>query len=134
MKNTKTKKSAKKKIPAPVIELDKYRKSDGHTEPVAGGQSTEHCMQFLVDCLSCIALFAASKSLASFCSPFSRTTEPPRFRQRLERNRNPSGRTPDPHRCNIDGLRPPTNRVAAYSVQMGFAGADAVPGDLKSPG
>ncbi|MCO7803518.1 hypothetical protein QS702_25385, partial [Escherichia coli] len=32
------------------------------------------------------------------------------------------GRTPDPHRCNTDGLRPPTNRVAACSVQMGFAG------------
>ncbi|MBZ5855405.1 hypothetical protein, partial [Escherichia coli] len=32
------------------------------------------------------------------------------------------GRTPDPHRCNIIGLRPPTNRVAAHPVQMGFAG------------
>ncbi|MDZ7158488.1 hypothetical protein U4038_24070, partial [Escherichia coli] len=32
------------------------------------------------------------------------------------------GRTPDPHRCNIDGLRPPTNRVATCSVLMGFAG------------
>ncbi|EHY1237154.1 hypothetical protein K3233_005281 [Escherichia coli] len=32
------------------------------------------------------------------------------------------GRTPDPHRCNTDGLRPPTNRMAACSVQMGFAG------------
>ncbi|EED1410430.1 hypothetical protein JDR89_23885 [Escherichia coli] len=32
------------------------------------------------------------------------------------------GRTPDPHRCNTDGLRPPTNRVAACTVQMGFAG------------
>ena len=38
-------------------------------EPAAGGQSTEHCMQFLVDCLSCIALFAASKSLACFLLP-----------------------------------------------------------------
>ncbi|HHV8658051.1 TPA: hypothetical protein ACUP2A_005170 [Escherichia coli] len=27
-----------------------------------------------------------------------------------------------PHRCNTDGLRPPTNRVAACTVQMGFAG------------
>ncbi|HGW9308023.1 hypothetical protein [Escherichia coli] len=44
------------------------------------------------------------------------------------------GRTPDPHRCNTDGLRPPTNRVAACSLQIGFAGADAVPGDLKAPG
>ena len=42
MKKYKNQKSAKKKIPAPVIELDKYRKSDGHTEPAAGGQSTEH--------------------------------------------------------------------------------------------
>nr|AYU70378.1 hypothetical protein D0362_00175 [Escherichia coli] len=41
--------------------------------------------------------FAASKSLACFCSPISRTIEPPRFRQRLERNRKPSGRTHDPH-------------------------------------
>ncbi|EPG8212353.1 TPA: hypothetical protein ACP42U_005259, partial [Escherichia coli] len=32
------------------------------------------------------------------------------------------GRPPDPHRCNTDGLRPPTNRVAACTVQMGFAG------------
>ncbi|ENU4922434.1 hypothetical protein ACFH4W_005181 [Escherichia coli] len=32
------------------------------------------------------------------------------------------GRTPDPHRCSTEGLRPSTNRVAAYSVQMGFAG------------
>ncbi|EOO0132452.1 hypothetical protein BR184_RS25965 [Escherichia coli] len=32
------------------------------------------------------------------------------------------GRTPDPHRCNTDGLRQPTNRMAACSVQMGFAG------------
>ena len=32
------------------------------------------------------------------------------------------GRTPDPHRCNIDGLRPPANRVTACSVRMGFAG------------
>ncbi|MCY6751269.1 hypothetical protein OYC14_25990, partial [Escherichia coli] len=32
------------------------------------------------------------------------------------------GRTPDPHRCNTDGLRPPTNRVAVCSVQMGLAG------------
>ncbi|MFT2541530.1 hypothetical protein ACMWP9_26135, partial [Escherichia coli] len=40
--------------------------------------------------------FAASKSLASFFSPFSRTTEPPRFRQRLERNRKPSGENPRP--------------------------------------
>ena len=69
MKNTKTKKSAKKKIPAPVIELDKYRKSDGHTEPVVGGQSTEHCMQFLVDCLSCIALLPPQNPLRLFCSP-----------------------------------------------------------------
>nr|AYU70416.1 hypothetical protein D0362_00215 [Escherichia coli] len=67
--------------------------------------------------------FAASKSLACFCSPISRTIEPPRFRQRLERNRKPSGGEPQtPHRCNTDGLRPPTNRVAACTVQMGFAG------------
>ena len=58
----------------------------------------------------------------------------PRFRQRLERNRKPSGENPRPHRCNTDGLRPPTNRVAACSVQMGFAVADAVPGDLKALG
>lgn len=32
------------------------------------------------------------------------------------------GRTPDPHRCNIIGLRPPTNRAAACTVQRGFAG------------
>ncbi len=32
------------------------------------------------------------------------------------------GRTPDPHRCNIIGLRPPTNRVATCAVQTGFAG------------
>ncbi|MDF1915588.1 hypothetical protein, partial [Klebsiella pneumoniae] len=40
--------------------------------------------------------FAASKSLACFCSPISRTIEPPRFRQRLERNRKPSGENPRP--------------------------------------
>ena len=45
-----------------------------------------------------------------------------RFRQRLERNRKPSGRTPDPHRCNTDGLRPPTNRVATSPVRLGLAG------------
>ena len=106
----------------------------GFKEPAAGGQSTEHCMQFLVDCLSCIALLPPQNPLRVFCSPISRTTEPPRFRQRLERNRKPSGETPDPHRCNTDGLRPPTNRVAACTVQMGFAGAGAVPGDLKAPG
>ena len=38
------------------------------------------------------------------------------------------GRTPDPHRCNIIGLRPPTNRAATCTVQTGFAGAGAVPG------
>ncbi|MCX8265948.1 hypothetical protein, partial [Escherichia coli] len=32
------------------------------------------------------------------------------------------GRTPDPHRCNIDGLRPPANRVTACSVRIGFTG------------
>ncbi|MCD3595709.1 hypothetical protein KX452_27520, partial [Escherichia coli] len=32
------------------------------------------------------------------------------------------GRPPAPPRCNTDGLRPPTNRVAVCSVQMGFAG------------
>ncbi|WP_211163830.1 hypothetical protein, partial [Escherichia coli] len=31
------------------------------------------------------------------------------------------GRTPDPHRCNTDGLRPPTSRIAACAVQIGFA-------------
>ncbi|WP_205249316.1 hypothetical protein, partial [Escherichia coli] len=31
-------------------------------------------------------------------------------------------RTPDPHRSNTHGLRPPTNRRAAWSVQMGVAG------------
>ncbi|WP_213667088.1 hypothetical protein, partial [Escherichia coli] len=35
---------------------------------------------------------------------------------------NTDGLPPDPHRCNTDGLRPPTNRVAACTVQMGFAG------------
>ena len=35
---------------------------------------------------------------------------------------NPSGRTPDPHRCNTDGLRPPTNRVATSPVRLGLAG------------
>ncbi|WP_212515982.1 hypothetical protein, partial [Escherichia coli] len=35
---------------------------------------------------------------------------------------NRPGRTPDPHRCNTDGLRPPTNRIAVCSVHMGFAG------------
>ncbi|WP_208486334.1 hypothetical protein, partial [Escherichia coli] len=44
------------------------------------------------------------------------------------------GRTPDSHRCNIIGLRPPTNRAAACTVQRGFAGAGAVPSDLKTPG
>ncbi|WP_204360630.1 hypothetical protein, partial [Escherichia coli] len=46
------------------------------------------------------------------------------------------GRTPDPHRCNTDGLRPPANRVAACSVPCKWAlqRADAVPGDLKAPG
>ncbi|MCX8265975.1 hypothetical protein, partial [Escherichia coli] len=28
----------------------------------------------------------------------------------------------DPHRCNIDGLRPPANRVTACSVRIGFTG------------
>ncbi|MCQ6917049.1 hypothetical protein, partial [Escherichia coli] len=32
------------------------------------------------------------------------------------------GRTPDPHRCNTDGLRPPTNRVATSPVRLGLAG------------
>ena len=32
------------------------------------------------------------------------------------------GRPPDPHRCNTDGLRPPTNRVAANPVRLGLAG------------
>ncbi|HGW9691334.1 TPA: hypothetical protein ACNEF8_005229, partial [Escherichia coli] len=32
------------------------------------------------------------------------------------------GRTPDPHRYSIDGLRPPTSRIAACALQMGFAG------------
>ena len=32
-------------------------------EPAVGGQSTEHCMQFLVDCLSCIALLPPQNPL-----------------------------------------------------------------------
>ncbi|WP_213045217.1 hypothetical protein, partial [Escherichia coli] len=55
----------------------------------------------------------------------SRSPERPRCHgsgSALSATGNRLGRTPDPHRCNIDGLRPPTNRVAAYSVQMGFAG------------
>ena len=35
-------------------------------EPAAGGQSTEHCMQFLVDCLSCIALLPPQNPLRVF--------------------------------------------------------------------
>ena len=62
----------------------------GFKEPAAGGQSTEH-LHAISSGLSILhCSFAASKSLACFCSPISRTTEPPRFRQRLERNRKPS--------------------------------------------
>ena len=105
----------------------------GFKEPAAGGQSTEHCMQFLVDCLSSL-LFCRLKIPCVFCSPISRTTEPPRFRQRLERNRKPSGETPDPHRCNTDGLRPPTNQWLLVPCKWALQGAGAVPGDLKAPG
>ena len=70
MKKYKNQKKCEEKIPAPVIELDKYRKSDGHTEPAVGGQSTEHCMQFLVDCLSCIALLPPQNPLRLFAPRF----------------------------------------------------------------
>ena len=93
----------------------------GFKEPVAGGQSTEHCMQFLVDCLSCIALLPPQNPLRVFA---------PRSPERPSRHGSGSALSatgnrlgdPRPHRCNTDGLRPPTNRVAACTVQMGFAG------------
>ncbi|WP_334623876.1 hypothetical protein, partial [Escherichia coli] len=40
----------------------------------------------------------------------------------LSETGNRLGRTPDPHRCNTDRLRPPNNRVTACTGQMGFAG------------
>nr|AYU70341.1 hypothetical protein D0362_00138 [Escherichia coli] len=71
-------------------------------EPAAGTGKTpflDNLIQMLTFDIGLSILhcsFAASKSLACFCSPISRTIEPPRFRQRLERNRKPSGRTPRP--------------------------------------
>ena len=91
-------------------------------------------MQFLVDCLSCIALLPPQNPLRLFAPRFPERPSRHGSGSALSATGNRLGRTPDPRRCNIDGLRPPTNRMAAYSVQMGFAGADAVPGDLKSPG
>ena len=41
-------------------------------------------------------LFYRLKIPCVFLLPISRTTEPPRFRQRLERNRKPSGENPRP--------------------------------------
>ena len=89
-------------------------------------------MQFLVDCLSCIALLPPQNPLRLFAPRFPERPSRHGSGSALSATGNRLGRTPDPRRCNIDGLRPPTNRMAAYSVQMGFAGADAVPGDLKS--
>ena len=40
----------------------------GFKEPAAGGQSTEHCMQFLVDCLSTL-LFCRLKIPCVFLLP-----------------------------------------------------------------
>ena len=40
----------------------------GFKEPAAGGQSTEHCMQFLVDCLSYV-LFCRLKIPCVFLLP-----------------------------------------------------------------
>ena len=134
MKNTKTKKKCEEKIPAPVIELDKYRKSDGHTEPVAGGQSTEHCMQFLVDCLSCIALLPPQNPLRLFA---------PRFPERLSCHGSGSALS-----ATGSNLGEPQTPIAVTSTvydhlptawlpipcKWALQGAGAVPSDLKSPG
>ncbi|MDL7859207.1 hypothetical protein QS675_25985, partial [Escherichia coli] len=62
-------------------------------------------------------------SFACFCSPFSRKNRAATVSgSALSAAGNRLGRAPDPHRCNTDGLRQPTNRMAACSVQMGFAG------------
>ena len=78
-------------------------------------------MQFLVDCLSCIALLPPQNPLRLFAPRFPERPSRHGSGSALSATGNRLGRTPDPRRCNIDGLRPPTNRMAAYSVQMGFA-------------
>ena len=109
-------------------------------EPVAGTGKTpflDNLIQMLTFDIGLSILhcsFAASKSLACFCSRSPERSSRHGSGSALSATGNRLGRTPDPHRCNTDGLRPPTNRVAACTVQMGFAGAGAVPGDLKAPG
>ena len=65
-------------------------------EPAAGGQSTEHCMQFLVDCLSCIALLPPQNPLRVFAP---RSPERPSRHgsgSALSATGNRLGRPPDP--------------------------------------
>ncbi len=91
-------------------------------EPAAGGQSG-----LRVNVLTMIVypalLFCRLKILCVFLLPVLQK-KPSRHGSgsALSATGNRLGRTPDPHRCNIDGLRPPTNRVATCSVLMGFAG------------
>ena len=106
----------------------------GFKEPAAGGQSTEHCMQFLVDCLSYIALLPPQNPLRVFAP---RSPERPSRHgsgSALSATGNRLGETPDPHRCNTDGLRPPTNQWLLVPCKWALQGAGAVPGDLKAPG
>ena len=98
------------------------------------GQSTEHCMQFLVDCLSCIALLPPQNPLRLFA---------PRFPERPSRHGSGSALSATGNR-----LGEPQTPIAVTSTvydhlptawlpipcKWALQGADAVPGDLKSPG
>ncbi|WP_206780104.1 hypothetical protein, partial [Escherichia coli] len=57
-----------------------------------------------------------------FCSPISRRPSRHGSGSALSATGNRLGFSPDPHRCNTDGLRPPTNRVDCLYREMGFAG------------
>ncbi|MDA4325312.1 hypothetical protein NY814_23850, partial [Escherichia coli] len=74
----KPKKIAKKKTPAPVIYLDKYRKKLPLSQRQADNQGLR--VNVLTMIVYPALLFCRLESLACFCSPLSRTTEPPRFR------------------------------------------------------
>ncbi|MDL7230515.1 hypothetical protein QS567_25320, partial [Escherichia coli] len=77
-------------------------------------------------------LFCRLKILCVFLLPvLQKKTEPPRFRQRLERCRKPSGESPRPPSLHYDNL--PTAWLP-IPCKWALQGAGAVPGDLKAPG
>ena len=103
-------------------------------ELAAGGQSglrvnvlTMIVYPALLHCSIAPLLFCRLKILCVFLLPFSRKTEPPRFRQRLERYRKPSGENPRPpslqHRRSTTTYQPHGCLFRANGLCRGWRGS-----------